>query len=66
LGLRLIINDDIIKISSDKNGNIDSIIGRSGSYIDVIFYDLGYEVENQIAKQLGCGPDEEGFIKVKK
>lgn len=31
----------------------------------MIFYYLGYKVQNQIAKQLGCKLDEEeGFIKV--
>jgi thioredoxin reductase len=31
----------------------------------VIFYYLGYKVQNQLAKQLGCGLDkEEGFVKV--
>ena len=67
LGIKLIEDEDIIKISTDKNGCIQKLICRGNrSYdVDVIFYYLGYEVQNQIAKQLGCELDEEeGFVKV--
>jgi thioredoxin reductase len=67
LGFRIIENDEIIEISGNRNGYIEKIICQSGRYYDtnVIFYHLGYKVQNQIAIQLGCGLDrEEGFIKV--
>lgn len=67
LGIRIVENDDIIKISGDRNGHIEKIICQDGrSYeTDVIFYYLGYTVQNQLAKQLGCELDEEeGFVKV--
>jgi thioredoxin reductase len=66
LGIRIVENDDIIKISGAKNGHIEKIICQDGkSYdADVIFYYLGYTVQNQLAKQLGCELDEEGFVKV--
>jgi thioredoxin reductase len=66
LGIKLIEDEDIIKISTDKNGCIQKLIcrGNSSYDVDVIFYYLGYEVQNQIAKQLGCELDEEGFVKV--
>jgi thioredoxin reductase len=67
LGIKIIENDDIIEISSDKNGYIESIVCQdSGAYeTDVIFYYLGYKVQNQLAKQLGCELDkEEGFVRV--
>jgi thioredoxin reductase len=67
LGIKIIENDDIIKISGASNGHIEKIICHDGrSYeVDIIFYYLGYTVQNQLAKQLGCELDEEeGFIKV--
>jgi thioredoxin reductase len=67
LGIKLVENDDIIRISGNTNRCVEKIVcERSGSYeIDVIFYYLGYKVQNELAKQLGCELDgEEGFIKV--
>lgn len=67
LGIRIVENDDILKISGAKNGHIEKIICQDGrSYdADIIFYYLGYTVQNQLAKQLGCELDEEeGFVKV--
>ena len=67
LGIRIVENNHIIKISGARNGHIEKIICQGGrSYeIDVIFYYLGYTVQNQLAKQLGCELDEEeGFVKV--
>ena len=67
LGFRIIQNDDIVEISGNRNGYIEKIRCQSGKYYDtdVIFYHLGYKVENQIAIQLGCELDrEEGFVKV--
>jgi thioredoxin reductase len=67
LGIKLLENDDIIRISGNTNGHVEKIICQSsGSYdIDVVFYYLGYKVQNELAKQLGCElDDEEGFIKV--
>ena len=46
---------------------MESIVCQnSGAYeTDVIFYYLGYNVQNQLAKQLGCELDnEEGFVRV--
>lgn len=67
LGIKLVENDDIIRISGNTNGCIEMIVcERSGAHeIEVIFYYLGYKVQNELAKQLGCElDDEEGFIKV--
>ena len=67
LGIKLVENDNIIEISGNKNGRIETIVCQgSGSYeVDVIFYYLGYKVQNRLAKQLRCELDEEeGFIKV--
>ena len=67
LGFKIIKDDDIIQISGDENGYIKNIICQSGRRYeaDVIFYHLGYRVQNQIAIQLGCELDrDEGFIKV--
>ena len=67
LGIKLVENDNIIEISGNRNGCIERIVCQaSGSYeVDVIFYYLGYKVQNRLAKQLRCELDEEeGFIKV--
>ncbi|HJY09523.1 MAG TPA: NAD(P)/FAD-dependent oxidoreductase [Nitrososphaeraceae archaeon] len=67
LGFKIIKDDDITEISGDENGDIKSITCQSGRLyeVDVIFYHLGYQVQNQIAVQLGCELDrDEGFIKV--
>ena len=67
LDFRIIQNDDIVEVSGDRNGYIEKIRCQSGKYYDtdVIFYHLGYKVQNQIAMQLGCELDrEEGFVKV--
>jgi thioredoxin reductase len=67
LGFKIIKDDDITEISGDENGYIKSVTCQSGRLyeVDVIFYHLGYQVQNQIAAQLGCELDrDEGFIKV--
>jgi thioredoxin reductase len=67
LGFKIVENDDIIEISGDRNGHIEKITCQSGrSYeAEIVFYHLGYKVQNQIAIELGCKiGDEEGFIKV--
>jgi thioredoxin reductase len=67
LGFKIIKDDDIIEISGDRNGQIKSITCQGGRpyEADVIFYHLGYRIQNQIAIQLGCELDrDEGFIKV--
>ena len=67
LGFKIIKDDDIIEISGDENGYIKHVTCQSGRRyeVDVIFYHLGYKVQNQIAIQLRCELDrDEGFIKV--
>lgn len=67
LGFKIIKDDDIIEISGDENGYIKHVTCQSGRRyeVDVIFYHLGYRVQNQIAMQLRCELDrDEGFIKV--
>ena len=66
LDIRVVQNDIPIKILSNKKGSPTGILCKSGkSYPEtVIFYYLGYKVRNQIARQLGCEIDDEGFVKV--
>jgi thioredoxin reductase len=67
LGFKIVENDDIVEISGDRNGHIEKITCQNGrSYeAEIVFYHLGYKVQNQIAIELGCKiDDEEGFIKV--
>lgn len=67
LCIDLIENDDIKEIIGDERGKPKAVICKSGKFydIDIIFYHLGYKVQNQLAKQLGCELDEnEGFVKI--
>ena len=52
LGFKIIENDDIVEISGDRNGHIEKITCQSGrSYeAEIVFYHLGYKVQNQIAR----------------
>lgn len=54
LGIKLVENDDIIKISGDNNGCIEMIVCQGGKSCDI-----GYKVQNELAKQLGCELDDE-------
>ena len=66
LKIKVIQNDIPVKINVNKKGSITGIVCKSGRlYLgDVIFYYIGYKVRNQIARQLGCGVDDQGFVKV--
>lgn len=67
LGLDLVENDEIVEIIGDTDGNIKGVIGKSKKHYEaeVIFYHLGINIENELAKQLGCDLDE-GYIIVNK
>ncbi len=68
LGIKLIENDDIVKIIGDSKTNaIKGVLSKSNKYYeaDVLFYHLGQLIHNEIANQLGCEFDE-GYIKVNK
>ena len=68
LKIKIVQNDIPIKIRVNKKGSLTGIICKSGRLYsgDVIFYYIGYKVRNQIARQLGCELDEQGFVKVNK
>jgi thioredoxin reductase len=69
LSIEIIENDplvEVLKVSDRSSGKI-KLLSNSGKvyYSDVVFYHLGYKVQNSLAKQLGCELEEE-FIKVDK
>jgi thioredoxin reductase len=66
LNINIIQDDFPTKITVNKKGSLTGILCKSGkSYPgDVIFYYIGYKIRNQIARQLGCEVDDEGFVKV--
>jgi thioredoxin reductase len=66
LKIKVVQNDTPIKITFNENGSLTGIMCKSGTSYpgDVIFYYIGYKVRNQIARQLGCEVDDEGFVKV--
>ena len=66
LKIKVVQNDTPVKITVNKKGSLTGIMCKSGkSYPgDVIFYYIGYKVRNQIARQLGCEVDDQGFVKV--
>ncbi len=67
LGIRTIENDSPVRITG-RRGRPSAIICKSGlkCNADVIFYHLGYEIQNNIARQLGCELDKDGYVKVDK
>lgn len=69
IGIEVVENDplvEVLKVSDRSSGKI-KLLSNSGKvyYSDVVFYHLGYNVQNNVAKQLGCELEEE-FIKVDK
>ena len=60
-----IVHDTIVQIAG-KGGKLQKqLISKSGRcyFADVIFYRLGYHIQNKLAVRLGCQLDE-GYIKV--
>jgi len=66
LSIDIIDNDPVIEVIVKRLEfhGID-LLTKSGKLYntDVIFYHIGYKVQTQLAKQLGCQL-EEGFIKI--
>ena len=65
LKIKIVQNDIPIEITANKKGSLTGIICKSGRLFsgDVIFYNIGYKVRNQVARQIGCEVDEQGFVK---
>lgn len=66
LNIKMVQNDTPTEITVNKKGSLTGIVCKSGRSCpgDIIFYYIGYKVRNQIARQLGCEVDDEGFVKV--
>lgn len=65
LGIDIVENDSVIEIIADKKGKPNGVICKSKRLYnaEVIFYHLGYDIQNELAKQLGCELDD-GHIKI--
>ena len=66
LTIDIVENDPLIEIRDDRRvSDRINLLSRSGNLYntDVIFYHMGYNVQTQLAEQLGCQLDE-GFIKI--
>jgi thioredoxin reductase len=65
LGIKVIENDDIVKIIGDSKSNMKAVLTKSNKLYEaeVLFYHLGQIIRNEIANQLGCEFDE-GYVKV--
>ena len=68
LKIKIVQNDVPVEIAANKKGCLTGIVCKSGILYpgDIIFYYMGYKVRNQVARQLGCEVDNEGFVKVNK
>src|SRR5918911_633543 len=68
LKIKIVQNDIPVEIAANKKGCLTGIVCKSGRLYpgDIIFYYMGYKARNQIARQLGCEVDDEGFVKVNK
>ena len=65
LGIR-IIDDTIGKMTGRAGRNPKTLVGGKGRYAaDVLFYRLGYQVQTDLAEQVGCKLDR-GYVKVDK
>ena len=67
LGISVIENDQIVEIKIDTKGSIEGVISQSNRFygIEILFYNLGHNIQNQLAKQMGCELNE-GYIQVDK
>lgn len=66
LSIDIIDNDPLIEVIDDRRKSHGiNLLSKSGKLYntDVIFYHIGYTVQTQLAKQLGCHLDED-FIKI--
>jgi thioredoxin reductase len=65
LHIDIVENDSVTNIIGDEEGRPYRLICRSKRYYDaeVIFYHLGYEIQNELARQIGCELDN-GYVKV--
>jgi thioredoxin reductase len=67
LGIDVIENDNVIEIIGDDVGKPKAVVCKSKKMYDaeIIFYHLGYDIQNQLAEKLGCELDE-GHVAVNK
>ena len=65
LGIDIVENDGVIEIVGNQRGFPEGVVCKSGRFYDteVIFYHLGYSIQNHLAKQIGCELDE-GYVKI--
>lgn len=67
LSIDIVENDPLMEVRDDRRGvsHRINLLSESGKLYntDVIFYRIGYNVQTQLAEQLGCQLDE-GFIKI--
>src|ERR687895_597980 len=65
LGIDIVENDGVIEITGNQRGFPEGVVCKSGRFYDteVIFYHLGYSIQNHLAKQIDCELDE-GYIKI--
>jgi thioredoxin reductase len=68
LKIKIVQNDIPVEYTLNEKGSLTGIVCKSGRLYpgDIIFYYMGYKVRNQVARQLGCEVDDEGFVKVNK
>ena len=65
LGMEIVENDQVTEIIGSQSGFPEGVVCKSGRFYatQVIFYHLGYCIQNHLAKQVGCELDE-GYVKI--
>src|ERR687889_418677 len=65
LGIDIVENDGVIEIVGNQRGFPKGVVCKSGRFYatEIIFYHLGYSIQNHLAKQIGCELDE-GYVKI--
>lgn len=60
LGINLIENDNVIEIIGDDVGKPKAVVCKSKKMYDaeIIFYHIGYDIQNRLAEKIGCELDE--------
>lgn len=64
LGMRVIEGETIVRVKGGRGGAEKQLVCASGLRhgTDVVFYRIGYDIQNALAKDLGCDLDD-GYVR---
>ncbi|MEW5839384.1 NAD(P)/FAD-dependent oxidoreductase [Nitrososphaera sp.] len=61
-----VIDDTVTEMSGRKGRGVKRLTCASGRrhFTDLVFYRLGYVVQNRLATEIGCRLDDDGYVRV--